>query len=173
MRVPNDLKFDTETYLLFSIYYKAYGTLVGMDGSAATYLKRFEKEIRGTGQVLEWLGLAKPDKKSPLGWKPSHALMSLIAKPRRHSKCKKPLAYPEDLEVFDMIFDATVGDLEEWSNIPSFVLSVFHLLGLAKEADLDIVPTPRLRRLVCERRQEERQQREEQRRSESLPSPTM
>jgi hypothetical protein len=165
MSAPNDLKFDTETYLLFSIYYEAYGVLKGMDGSAATYLQRFEKEIRGTGQVLEWLGLARTDKKSPLGCKPSHLLMSLIVEPRRCSKSKKSFAYPEDAEVFDMIFDATVGDVEEWSNIPSFVFSVLRLLGLAKESDLlDTVPTPQLYRLAAERRQEERErQRDEQR----------
>jgi hypothetical protein len=162
MRVPNDLQFDTETYLLFSIYYEAYGILKGMDESAATYVKRFEKEIRGTGQVLEWLGLAIRDKNSPLGWKPSHDLISLIIESRKHSKSKKLHSDDEDAEVFDMIFDATVGKVEEWSNIPSFVLSVLQFLGLAKEADLDCVPTPRLRALVCKRRQEERHQPDEE-----------
>jgi hypothetical protein len=164
MRVPNDLNFDTETYLLFSIYYEAYGILKGMDESAATYVKRFAKEIRGTGQVLEWLGLATPNKKSPLGWKPSHDLISLIIESRTHSKSKKRCADDEDAEVFDMIFDATMGQVEEWSNIPSFVLSVLQLLGLAKEADLDFVPTPRLRALACERRQDERHRRRDEQR---------
>jgi hypothetical protein len=167
MRVPNDLQFDAETYLLFSIYYEAYGTLKGMDGSAATYLKHFEKEISGAGQVLEWLGLATPNKDSPLGWKPSHALMSLLVEPRKDSKSKKLCADDEDAEVFDMIFDATVGKVEKWSNVRSFVLSVLQFLGLVKEADLDRVPTPRLRRLACERRQEERHLREEERRVKS------
>jgi hypothetical protein len=161
MRVPNDLRFDTETYLLFSIYYKSYGILKGMDGSAATYVKRFEKEIRGGGQVLEWLGLAIRDKNSPLGWKPSHDLISLSMESRKHSKSRKLGADDEDAEVFDMIFDATVDDVGEWSNIRSFVLSVLRFLGLAKEADLDCVPTPRLRALVCGRRQEERRQLDE------------
>jgi hypothetical protein len=74
MQVPNDLQFDTETYLLFSIYYEAYGPFKVMDKSAATYVKRFENQLRGMGQVLEWLGLAilieafprlgKPDRKA-------------------------------------------------------------------------------------------------------------
>jgi hypothetical protein len=167
MRVPNDLQFDTETYLLFSIYYEAYGILKGMDGSAATYVKRFEKEIRGMGQVLEWLNLAIRDKNSPLGWKPSHDLMSLIAKPHKRSKSKKLCSSAEDDEVFDMILDAAVGELEEDSNIPSFVVRVLRDLGLAKEADLDWVPTRRLRALACERRQAERHQREHERRLKS------
>jgi hypothetical protein len=45
MRVPNDLHFDTETYLLFSIYYAANGILEGTDGSAAAYVETFAKEI--------------------------------------------------------------------------------------------------------------------------------
>jgi len=163
MSVPNDLNFDTETYLLFSIYREAYPGIRGMDGSAATYMKRYEKEIRGTGQVLEWLRLATPDKQSPLGCKPSHDLISLIVKPRRNSKSKKPWAYAEDDEVFDMILDATLGELGEDSRIPSFVASVLRHLGLAKRADLNTVPTPRLCRLAAERRQEERRERDEQR----------
>jgi hypothetical protein len=158
MHVPNDLNFDTETYLLFSIYYQA-NLLKDMDESAETFLERFEKQIRGTGQVLEWLGLATPDKHSPLGWKPSHSLMSLIATPRKRSKSRKAFASSEDNELFDMIFHAALGELEVDSNIPDFVVRVLRDLGLAKQADLDLVPTPRLRALACERRQAERDQR--------------
>jgi hypothetical protein len=149
MHVPNELKFDAETYLLFSIYYQACGSLKGMDGSAATYLQRFEKEIRGTGQVLELLGLARPDEKGPLGWKPSHLLMSLIVEPHRRSQRKQPFGYPEKAEVFDdILFHAKVGDVEECSNIRSFVLLVLRFLGLAQGTDFSTVPTTRLRDLV-------------------------
>jgi hypothetical protein len=169
MRVPNDLQFDTETYLLFSIYYEAYGILEGMDESAATYMQRFAKQIRGTGQVLEWLGLATPNKSSPLGWKPSHDLMSLIAKPHERSNSRKPGPSAEDNEVFDMILDAAVGELEEDSNIPHFVASVLTGLGLMVRGcdGVDYIPTKRLRRLACTRRQEERRLREEELRAKS------
>jgi hypothetical protein len=165
MRVPNDLQFDTETYLLFSIYYNAY-RFEGID-TAASYLKEFKTQIHATGQVLEWLGLATPDKSSPLGSKPSHALIDLVAKPRRRSKSRKTCSTPDDDKVFDMIFDATVHKLEDWFDIPHFVLCVFHYLGLAKEADFDFVPAPGLRSLACERRQEERRLRGEERRVNS------
>ena len=82
MRVPNDLQFDTETYLLFSIYYEAYGPFEVMDESAATYVKRFEKQIRGTGQVLEWLGLAIPDKNSPRAGHHPATCTSLVSSSR-------------------------------------------------------------------------------------------
>jgi hypothetical protein len=166
MRVPNDLKFDTETYLLFSIYYEAYGILKGMDGSAATYVKRFEKQIRGMGQVLEWLALAIRDKNSPLGWKPSHDLISLIAKPHKPSKSKRMYPSAEDDEVFDMILDAAVGELDENSNIPSCVASLLTALGLMVRSGDDLggyIPTKRLRKLACERHQKERYQRNEER----------
>jgi hypothetical protein len=165
MGVPNDLNFDTETYLLFSIHYIANGDWEGMDKSAATHVKAFEKEIKATCQVLEWLGLAIPKKKSPLGWKPSHALMSLIAKP--HSKSKKLFSYAEDNEVFDMIFDAALGELKVDSNIPGFVVHVLRDLGLAKEAGDDFVPTPRLRALASERRQAERSRRADESRKQA------
>jgi hypothetical protein len=165
MRVPNDLQFDTETYLLFSIYYEAYGPFQVMDKSAATYVKRFEKQIRGTGQVLEWLGLAVRDKNSPLGWKPSHDLISLIAKPHKPSKSKKSCSSAEDDEVFDMSLDAAVGELEEDSNIPRCVGRVLIALGLMvrSSCDCDYIPTKRLRTLACERLQKERNQRNEER----------
>jgi hypothetical protein len=169
MRVSNDLQFDTETYLLFSIYYEAHGILKGMDESAATFMKRFAKQIRATGQVLEWLGLATANKNSPLGWKPSHDLMSLIARPHKRSNSRKPGASAEDNEVFDMILDAAVGELEEDSNIALFVASVLTGLGLmARGCDgCDYIPTKKLRWLACERRQEERHLLEERRRVKS------
>jgi hypothetical protein len=168
MRVPNDLQFDTETYLLLSIYYEAYGIHEGMDESAATYVKRFEKQIRGTGQALEWLGLAIRDKNSPLGWKPSHDLISLIAKPHKPSKSKKSCPSAEDDEVFDMILDAAVGELDENSSICSCVAKVLTGLGLmVRGRDYDYIPTKYLRRLAAERRQGDRHRREEQGRLKS------
>ena len=46
MRVPNDLEFDTETYLLFSIYYEANGFLKGVDGSAASFISAVQRKSR-------------------------------------------------------------------------------------------------------------------------------
>jgi hypothetical protein len=170
MQVPNDLQFDTETYLLFSVYYKAHPILEDMDESAATYVRRFDKEIQGAGQVLEWLGLATANKSSPLGWKPSHDLVSLILESRRPLKGSKRFPTDEDTKVFTMIIDAAVGKVEEWPSIYCFVVEVFHLLGLAKEADLAFVPTPLLRALACKRRQEQRHQRDEESECGSIPA---
>jgi hypothetical protein len=169
MRVPNDLEFDTETYLLFSVYYEANGFLKGVDGSAASFMKHRAEEIQVTGQVLEWLGLATRDKESPLGWKPSHDLMSLIARPHKPSNSRKFGASVEDYELFDMILDAAVGELEEDSAIPGFVAPVLTGLGLMVRGcdGVDYIPTKRLRWLACKRRQEERHLREEERRVKS------
>jgi hypothetical protein len=66
MRVPNDLPFDVQTYLLFSIYYRALK--VGDDDQSVTnFLEQFKKQIQAMGRVLEWLGLAYPSRKSRLG----------------------------------------------------------------------------------------------------------
>jgi hypothetical protein len=163
MRAPNDLNFDTETYLLFSIYYGAYMALEGIAESTTTCLEHLGKAVHATGQVLEWLGFTTPSKNSPLGWKPSHALMCLIAEPRQLSQSKKVFPYPKDDEVFDLILNATLGDLETGSNIPGFVRAVLYFLGLAKETEWGFVPTQRLRELACARRQEGGRQRGEQR----------
>jgi hypothetical protein len=167
MRVPNDLRFDTETYLLFCIYYEANGMFKGTNGNAATYLKQFESHIRKTGQVLEWLGLANPDKNNPLGWKPSHSLMGLIANAHKPSKSKKSFSSAEDEEVFSMIFESALGELKVDSPFPGFVVRVLRCLGLAKEAGDDYVPTLKLRALACERRQADRSQRANESRKEA------
>lgn len=157
MLVPNDLKFDSGTYLLFAIYYGAWNPF-GPPPDAATYLKQYKNKIRATGRVLESLGLAVPTT-SLLGWKASDSLISLIAKPhgpRLRSKKYEP-SY-QDKDAFNTIIDyARVG------NDPclfGYVKSVLGVLGLARYAENgDVVPTDQLRELAARRREEERDRR--------------
>lgn len=79
--------FDNETYLMVKIFQ----TILQSDGleepDPAKYLKLYEAEINDAGLVLEYLGLAKLDKKSPLGWRPTPLLLEIIA--QRLSKQKR------------------------------------------------------------------------------------
>jgi hypothetical protein len=116
-----------------SIFHEA-NCVEGLNRSAAIYLKRYEKQIHATGQVLQWPGLATADNQSPLGYKPSDDLMYLVARQRGRAQSKKPFSCDEDEDVFDSIFDVVLGELDEGSSVPSFVVRVFRQLGLAKDA---------------------------------------
>jgi hypothetical protein len=159
MKLYNDLNLSGEAFLLLSIFREAY-CVEGFGQSAATYVKRHEKQIHAAGQILEWLGFATADSQSPLGHKPSDDLMYRLAQQRRRTQSKKLCSYIEDADVFDSILDNVLGELDEDSNIPAFVVRVFRQLGLAKNtAGLDWVPTAELRTLAAERRQGERDRR--------------
>ena len=81
MQLSNDLNLDTEAYLLLSIYRTASPIELSVYGTTdAMFVEHFDKAIRGAGRVLQWLGLATADDASPLGHKPSHELMHLLAR---------------------------------------------------------------------------------------------
>jgi hypothetical protein len=161
MRVPNDLNFDTETYLMFGIHYIANGNWEGMDRTAATHMKAFEKEINAMCKVFAWLGLAVPAKNSPLGWKPSHRLTSLIVNPRKRSFSKKDEATHEDNELFDAMLDASLN--EEVPYVLPFIASALAVLGLVNlTRSGDFIPSPQLREIVARRRQEDRWEQDDQ-----------
>jgi hypothetical protein len=169
MRVPNDLQLDNEAYLLFSAYYTSSG--IGNTKTAASYLKEFEVGIQGAGQVLGWLGYATPDKSSPLGWKPSQDLISLISNPRRRwpPQIRKISLSAQRKEAYDTMMEAALGDVMWFSDLRNYVASLMELLGLVTLNDLgQVIPKRRLCELVAERRQEERDQRYEQRGLESM-----
>jgi hypothetical protein len=135
MRVPtNDLHFDTETYVLLSIYYQAGGGSDDWPESVRTYLDTFAKEIETTGKLLQWLGLATPDEDSPLGSKPSHELISLIVKPRK-GPVKGTASDPDDLH-FEVIFENALDNVDGVPfHIIGFVQAVLAFLGLIEFAD--------------------------------------
>jgi hypothetical protein len=164
MRLRNDLNLDTEAYLLLSIYRTASPIELSVYGTTdAMFVEHFDKAIRGAGRVLQWLGLATADDASPLGHRPSHELMHLLARQPRRTRSKKLDADAEDQDVFDLIFEATLGESYEYLHAFSFVMRVFRHLGLAKEGDGEFIPTVRLRRLAAQRRLEERERRDEER----------
>jgi hypothetical protein len=160
MKIRNDLNLNGEAFLLVSVFHEA-NCVEGLNRSAAVYVKRYKKQIHATGQVLQWLGLATADDQSPLKYKPTDDLMYLFARRRGRVQSKKHFSNAEDGDVFDSIFDTVLGELDEDSNVPGFVVRVFRQLGLAKDAGLDSVPTAQLRTLAAERRQEERNRRDE------------
>lgn len=103
--------FDNETYLMITIFQNIF-QLDGMEASdPAKYLKLYESEIKDAGPVLEYLGLAKQDQKSHLGWRPTSLLMEIFA--RRLSRQKRQREPADDELTGHLLFDAVFGEDEQ------------------------------------------------------------
>ncbi len=89
---------NKEIRLLIEVFQQAIQ--VGeVESDPDKYLMEFRSEIETTGRFFEYLGLAKADKKSPLGWKPAAPLLDLIAKgnPRRLKLTTKSASLADSL----------------------------------------------------------------------------
>jgi hypothetical protein len=112
--------FDTQTVLLIEFFQQAIHP-GEVESDPAKYLKKFRSGIKTTGNFFRFLGLAKADKQSPLGWKPTAPLLDLIAKSkaRRSKPTTKSVSLAESL-VLDLMFETVLG--KEAGNFHCFVL---------------------------------------------------
>lgn len=150
-----DLPFDA--YLLFSVLYEAWGNPPDHRKLADSYLCLFEERIRVTCTVLHGLNLVSRDRKHPLGWRPTEALVSLIVKPRRCRKTPKHSLAAEEVKALNVILEWSTREFETRSNVPGFIYPVLHLLGLVKLCDDECtwVPTKRLCKLITDLQEED------------------
>jgi hypothetical protein len=120
--------FNNQTRLLLGFFQQAI-QVAKVEPDPAKYLKKFHSEIKTTGRFFEYLGLAKADKKSPLGWKPTAPLLDLIAKskPRRSKPTTKSASLADSL-ILDLMLDTVLGTEER-----SFCYYVLTRLGLIVE----------------------------------------
>ena len=72
--------FDNDTQLVVSIFRRAFQMVGSEEHVPEKYVKSYKSDIEEAGQLFAYLGLAKPDTQSPLGWRPTPALMDVIAK---------------------------------------------------------------------------------------------
>jgi hypothetical protein len=139
--------FDKDTQQLVGFFQKKFQLSKYFERDPVKYVKRHESEIKTTGQMLKYLNLAKSDKRSPLGWRPTHPLMDIINKKaaRKSMPIGKSTSTLEHLFVY--LLDDTVfgADNDEPGTLCYVVLQE---LGLVREDDLgDLVTTDRLVRL--------------------------
>ena len=73
---------DDDTRLMVSIFQKVFH-LHHVERDQVKYVKRYADAIKRTGQLFEYLGLARPDKQSPLGWRPTLVLLDIMNKHAR------------------------------------------------------------------------------------------
>jgi hypothetical protein len=134
---------NKQTRLLIGFFQQAIQ--VGeVEPDPAKYLKKFESDIKTTGRLFEYLGLAKADKQSPLGWKPTAPLLDLMAKSKaRRSKPTRKSASLVDTLILDLMLETALG-----SNAGNFCCYVLIGLGLiVQNLENDWIPAPELLRL--------------------------
>jgi hypothetical protein len=137
---------DKQTSLLISFFQQAIQ--VGeVEPDPAKYLMEFRSEIETTGRFFEYLGLAKADKQSPLGWKPTAPLLDLIAKSKpRRAKPTTRLASRVDGLCLSLMLDTVLG-----RGPHSFCCYVLIRLGLiVEDGDGDWTAAPHLVRLFAD-----------------------
>jgi hypothetical protein len=147
---PNEINLALEEYLLFSVFYEAWGNPPGHRELADSYLSIYEEQIRVTGHLLEALELARRDSKHQLGWGPTERLVSLVVKPRKCRRTPKRSLTAEEVKALNVILEWSTREFETRSEVPEFVYPVLHLLGLVKLCDdgRTWIPTKRLCKLT-------------------------
>src|SRR5690349_2989369 len=119
---------DKQALALIEVFQQAI-QVGDVESDPAKYLEKFHSEIESTGRFFEYLGLAKPAKRSPLGWEPTAALLELIAKrkPRRSKPTTRSAPLSESI-VLDLILDTVLGTDDR-----AFCCYVLITLGLIVE----------------------------------------
>src|SRR6185312_4403961 len=123
--------FDNDTQLMVSIFQRVFQLAGSVERVPETYVKTYQSDIQEAGQLFTWLGLAKPDAKSPLGWRPTHDLLDVIAK--RAVRPSKPVdreVREDDSLVFSLLLDAAFGEGRDRDCPPVCAFKVLNALGL-------------------------------------------
>ena len=146
----SDAIFDQDTQRLVRIFQRVFDPgYVELD--QVKYVKQSASAIESAGQLFEYLGLAVPDKQSPLGWRPTPLLLDMINKqPSRKSRWSdKPTPTKDELLFYlmqDSVFGAGSDGHRPWSLTLGY--EVLHWLGLLRDgSDGYSAPTHRLLRL--------------------------
>jgi hypothetical protein len=109
--------YGTDIHLMVTIFQQVFRFKSKVEMDPAKYVQQHEVRIKRAGQLFEYLGLAKRDSKSPLGWRPTNSLMGLIAKRLLEEPPKRKLdkisvtflwdeVFGEDVEENDLGFKA-------------------------------------------------------------------
>jgi hypothetical protein len=122
---------DTDAYLLIAIFHQATPREGPEEFDAGRFLAEHRSEITEAGQILAYLGLAKPDIGAAFGWQPTHLLMDIIAK--RVSQHQPQLESHDDELTMHLLRDAVFGAGGEGKGELGFRL--LHFLGLLQAND--------------------------------------
>lgn len=140
--------FDQDTQRLVRIFQKVFN-LSYVERDQVKYVKRYARAIERAGRLFEYLDLARLDKQSPLGWRPTPLLLDLMNKQagRKSKRIDKPISVVDHL-LMDLLTDAILGDESHLIGLFSLGFDVLRELGLVREdGDGNMGPTRCLLRL--------------------------
>lgn len=147
---------DDETLLIVGICRGSFNLEGDHDLSDMGYLKKYENYIRTVGRVLGILGLAAPVEGHLVGWKPTLRLIRLFADPgtRVLPPTKRWSSNMEDA-LLDLLLEAADANAYDNGGHAGFACDVLERLALLrKDGSGDMMPTPRLAKLLAEVREE-------------------
>ena len=138
--------FDKDTKRLVGIFQEVFNQ-DDCEPDQAKYVKRHASFIENTGQLFEYLSLAEPDEKSPLGWRPTPVLVYLMDE--QAARKAKPSRGPISLQgrlLMRLLDDAVFG--AEGDGSCELGYAVLRELGLLREdGEGEHGPTRRLLQL--------------------------
>jgi len=126
---------DNDIYLIAEVFrrsskatYGAKKIIKPCELSAERYIELSANDMRSVGKMFEFLGLAQPDGKSPIGWKPTNTLMQLIAE-----RATKPTSQQKFIQakwIIDILDDLVAYDgVPEAAELGFCVLEKLELVG--------------------------------------------
>ena len=133
--------FDNDTELLVAIFQKVFrliekfdevnesGEIKCVELDTATYTKTYKTQIAAAGQMFAYLGLAKPDTQSPLGWKPTPLLLEIIAEKIAHRpRLIDRMVNDEGTLTISLLYDAVYGSRQtRGSPLPAVLVSTCYV----------------------------------------------
>jgi hypothetical protein len=160
-----NLMFDNDTELLVAIFQKVFrleerfdevddnGEIKCTQLDTVRYTETYKTQIAAAGQMFAYLGLAKPDTQSPLGWRPAPILLEIIAeKVARRPRLIDRMVNDEDTLTISLLCDAVFGDLTDHSvyttGLGFHVLCALGLLRVNRCGET--LPTPELRQIFSD-----------------------
>jgi len=118
--------YDNSTRLMVAMFLKCLFNTKQVPTDPKNYLKKYKPLIRETCLLFEYLGLAKRDRKSLLGWKPKRRLLEFIANGEEAKRERS-----DDAMTVNLLWDAVFGEKVQGEKgmLGLYVLSALGLLS--------------------------------------------
>lgn len=124
--------YDKDIHLVVSIFQQAIQYKGHEERDQAKYVKRHATKIKDAGLMFNYLGLAEPDDNSPIGWKPTHRMMEVIA--LRASKPKSSRASGKEDFLIEYLYTLSFGESKDRAD---FAFEFLKVIGLLRSDDCE------------------------------------
>src|ERR1700722_1574442 len=124
------MKFDKDTLLVVNILLRAFRLEEFEQSDLAEYVELYEDELKSAGLLFECLGLAKRDKTSSIGWRPTEQLLEMFEKRPSNKMAKQE--FRGDEFMLNLLCGAVFGGDPDRGATAFQVLSC---LGLSQKDD--------------------------------------